>query len=162
MPTPTYTLIDSVTLASSASSVTFSSIDQTYGDLVLVVDGKAEGKTGLYLQFNGDSGSNYTTVGMQGEASGASSYSQTLAFTNANLMAGAQGLNTVQLMAYSATDKHKTILARANFATEQVRAAAARWASTSAITQVRLFMDSGRNFQIGTTLNLYGITSEVV
>ena len=37
MATPTYTLIDSTTLTSSASSVTFSSISATgKGDLVLV------------------------------------------------------------------------------------------------------------------------------
>jgi hypothetical protein len=157
MTTPTYTLIDTRTLSVAASEVEFLTIDQSFADLVLVVDGKAQIKTGLYLQFNGDSGSNYTTVGMQGEPSGDSSYSQTLAFTNANLMGGAQGLNTVQIMDYSASDHHKTILGRADVATEQVRAAAARWASTAAIYQVRLFLDSTRNFQIGTTLNLYGI-----
>jgi hypothetical protein len=157
MPTPTYELIESVTLASAASSVTFSSITQSYRDLVLVVNGKAEGGTGLYLQFNGDSASNYTTIKMIGEASGPFSGSQTLTFTNAGYMFSTQSLNTMQIMDYSAVDKHKTVLGRGNVSNTFVGAAAARWPSTAAITQVRLFMDSGRNFQIGTTLNLYGI-----
>ena len=46
MATPTYTLIDSTTLTSTSSSVTFSSIPQTYGDLVIIFSGKATGSTG--------------------------------------------------------------------------------------------------------------------
>jgi hypothetical protein len=38
MPTPTYDLIESTALGSSASSITFSSIPSTYRDLVLVID----------------------------------------------------------------------------------------------------------------------------
>jgi hypothetical protein len=94
---------------------------------------------------------------MYGNGSSAISFSQSLSFTNTNFISSSQGVNTVQVMDYSATDKHKTLLARASYAGNQAQAAAARWASTSAITSITLFMDAGRSFATGTTFSLYGV-----
>ena len=46
MPTPTYTPLATVTLGTSAASVTFSSIPATYRDLILIFDGTGSGSTG--------------------------------------------------------------------------------------------------------------------
>jgi len=159
VPTNTYTALANYTVAILDSEVVFASIPATYRDLVLVVTGTSDSNSGLYLRFNGDTGSNYTTVGMYGNGSSAISFSQTLSFTNANFISSTQGVNIIQLMDYSATDKHKTILARASYAGNQAQAAAARWSNTAAITSITLFMDSLRTFQIGTTFTLYGIAS---
>jgi hypothetical protein len=65
MPTPTYTPLATVTLGSSASSVTFSSIPGTYRDLILIFDGTGSGTTGnLRMTFNGSTLSNFTDVRM--------------------------------------------------------------------------------------------------
>jgi hypothetical protein len=60
----------------------------------------------------------------------------------------------IQIMDYSATDKHKTVLIRNGLASTFVNASANRWANTAAITTV--------SFQVGTygagsTFNLYGV-----
>lgn len=157
--TPTYTLLNQITLATSTATVTFSSIPQNYGDFVIVADATSDANSGLYLRFNGDTGSNYFTVGAYGNGSSAISFSQNLTFTNANFISSGRGLNTMQVMDYAAIDKHKTMLGRASYAGNQAQMAAARWASTSAITSASLFMDSGRTFQIGSTFYLYGLVA---
>lgn len=160
MPTPTYDLISSTTLAAATSSVTFSGFptDGTYRDLVLVVDGTGTGATNLGLRFNSDSGSNYTYVDMYGNGSTATSGSGTSTFAYAGVSYTNQGMNIVQIMDYSATDKHKALLARGSTAGNLVIAYASRWASTSAISSIVAF-PNGASFSSGSTFNLYGIAS---
>ena len=160
MPTPTYDLIASNVLTSSAASVTFSSIPATYRDLVLVADALSTSSTALEIEFNSDSGNNYYIVQMHGDGSSAASGTETWSafypyagVTNTNRM-----LAVVQIMDYSATDKHKSILARSNRADQRVAANAGRWANTNAITSIKLTA-SGHSLASGTTFYLYGIVS---
>jgi hypothetical protein len=62
-----------------------------------------------------------------------------------------------QIMDYSATDKHKTILYRYDRDT-LTRADASRWANTSAITTIEWDIQ-GQTFAAGSTFSLYGIVS---
>ena len=167
MPTPTYDLIASNVLSSATSSVTFSSIPATYRDLVLVARPLAPASSYFVmgLRFNGDTGSNYNRVSMAGSGSAASSSSQ-VNETNAPLgylVAVFPGFNNVtiaQIMDYSATDKHKTVLTRANTPEDYVEALATRWASTSAIDSVTVMRREGSaDFPSGSTFYLYGIVS---
>ena len=152
MATPTYTLIDSVTLSSAASSVTFSSIPAG-GDLVLVVDNNGDRQQGR-VRFNGDTGSNYSYVGIYGGVAAPTSGKGTTTYVFSMLTASAQ--NAIhQVMDYSATDKHKTVLSRGGTTTESVVASASRWANTSAITS--LTYSAGGSFPNGATLHLYDI-----
>ena len=61
MATATYTLINSTTLSSSASTVTFSSIP-TGGDLAIVVETTLTGSASINFRLNNDSGSNYSSA----------------------------------------------------------------------------------------------------
>jgi hypothetical protein len=63
------------------------------------------------------------------------------------------------IMDYSATDKHKTVLARSNDASMVTYASASRWASTNAITSILIDPDSTTQIAVGSTLSLYGIIS---
>jgi hypothetical protein len=77
MATNTYVALDTQTLGSAAASVTFSSIPQTYTDLVLVINGYSINDVDWRFRMgNGsiDSGSNYSGTYMYGDGSGASSY----------------------------------------------------------------------------------------
>jgi hypothetical protein len=65
----------------------------------------------------------------------------------------------VQIMDYSATDKHKTSLARSNRADSGVDASAIRWANTAAINSITLLQTNGRTLEAGATIALYGIAS---
>jgi len=154
MPTSTYTALATVTLGGTASSVTFSSIPATYRDLILVGTGTISGAVGS-IRFNADTGSNYTRVGMLGNGSSTSSFADTSAevFLNNSPMTG-----ILQIMDYSATDKHKTYLHRDNNASSLVVAQAGRWANTAAITTVGIVAVGG-TFSAGVTFALYGIAS---
>jgi hypothetical protein len=167
MATPTYTLIDLEVLASAAASVTFSSIPADYRDLVIVVSAKSGQAAGLtlYMQPNGDTGSNWNYVSMAGTTGGAatgglSNQSEYPVTNFAKVPQDQFGLVTIQIMDYLATDKHKSVLVRGNNVgtptSPVVEALAARWASTSAVTSL-VFSTNGDGFATGSTFYLYGI-----
>lgn len=162
MATPTYTLIDSTTLTSSASSVTFSSITQDYRDLVLVVEwaGVSNGVVAR-VRINNDSGTNYSYVNAYGTGSGTSSFSATYSSIRTDI-AGLDTSNKAQFkidfMDYSATDKHKTLLLRSNHTSgSRVGMVCQRWANTSAITRLDIYEEFGTNLAAGSTFYLLGI-----
>ena len=159
MPTPTYTPLATVTLGSAAASVTFSSIPATYRDLILVITAQRTGTpVNVGMRFNGDSGSNYTSVYMTG--TGSSPATGIVSSTNFQLdlypYPPSSGFNNyiVQMMDYSATDKHKPILVRVNDAGNATEASAGRWASTAAVNSLALTLS---NFNTGSTFSLYGV-----
>ena len=156
MATPTYDLLDSTTLASAASSVTFSSIDQSYGDLVLVATGGMSSGSSLEIQFNGDTSSTTSpSVYMDGNGSSGSSATATRSFIT---FSTADSLGIMQVMDYPATEKHKPLLIRSNTGSI-VRALAGRWANTSAITSIKLLDTGGASLTSGSTFSLFGIAS---
>lgn len=160
MATPTYDLLDSTTLTSSASSVTFSGISGDYRDLVLVVEWKGSGGNANALtRFNSDTGSNYSYVDMEGDGSATASGSGTLTyFPMAQATTTAARSFIMQIMDYSATDKHKSILQRSNRADTSTVALAGRWASTSAISTVQVYT-AFNNYASGSTFYLYGVAA---
>jgi hypothetical protein len=162
--TPTYIPLATITLSSAQSSVTFGSISQSYRDLVLVCNSRslytANNVDDFVVEFNGDTGSNYSTVFMAGYSGGAVSetatnarvgYLQTSSSGNTSL-----GTQIAQINDYAQTDKQKTFLGRAS-STDRATATAARWANTAAITSIKVFGIRGSSFAINSTFNLYGI-----
>ena len=163
MPTPTYTLIDSVTLGSSASSVTFSSISATgKGDLVLVCDIPTTGaNTFATLRFNADSGTNYSYVNALGNGSTATSASGagTGVSGTGRIDSGTSGNFIHQICDFSASDKHKSVLSRTNNAASYgTQMTANRWANTAAITAMEVL--SFGTYPVGSTFFLYQLVSE--
>lgn len=158
MPTSTYDLIASNVLGSDASSVTFSSIPATYRDLVLVCNITRSGANNVNMRFNADNGANYNRVVMTGNGTSASSGStanaSTAPISSSSIVSP---FITVQILDYSATDKHKTFLARTNEASVETDARATRWASTSAINAIQVY--ASNNFLAGSSFYLYGIVS---
>jgi hypothetical protein len=156
MPTPTYVSLATITV-SAVSSVTFSSIPATYRDLVIVGDFIGSGNALVNVNFNNDTG-NRTRVGMFGDSSGGSPGS----FTASNIVLGAALTATrnaaiLQIMDYSATDKHTTTLLRSNNAgISDVSAQAGRWASTAAVNEIDLVPASGN---LTGSFSLYGIAA---
>lgn len=161
MPTPTYVALATTTLSSSASSVTLSSISGSYRDLVLVIAAKNTGGTydNIRVQFNSDTGSNYSYVQAYFNGSGFGSNSSTTTFIEGLTSSHTHNSASIlQVLDYSATDKHTTTLQRSNTATAESanRMAAGRWADTSAVTSITLTQQS-TNFDTGSTFSLYGI-----
>ena len=167
MPEQTYRPLATVTLGSSASSVTFSSIPATYRDLIVVANFTQTDTTTAAIRFNSDTGSNYSYVSMTGSGAGALSSQgsgQDLIFIPFfTTSASSQAFSFSQVMDYSATDKHKTVLTRdlTTRTTDSLLATvsqANRWANTAAITTLQVFMRAG-NFNAGGRFDLYGIAS---
>jgi hypothetical protein len=163
MPTPTYTPLATVTLGSSASSVTFSSIPATYRDLILIVRRTTTTAANIVWRVNNDSGNNYNRVIMLGStsagvASASNSNVSSLFLDNGASDTTIPVLHIVQFMDYSATDKHKTVLTRETTTDASTSAIASRWASTPAITSISMAASTG-SLAIGSTFNLYGISA---
>ena len=159
--TPTYVLLNQITLAASASSVTFSNIPQTFGDLVLIMEHTTSVAANKLVRFNGDGGSNYPWVYMGGN--GTSAISGTNTSTSLLVEALAAGSTTerlltiVNIMDYSATDKHKTALTRNGRASQGTDAIACRWANTAAITSISIELNNSASFPSASTFSLYGV-----
>jgi hypothetical protein len=161
----TYTPIASITLGAAAASVTFSSIPQTYTDLVCIVNAKSsdsidnlDGRVG-----NGtiDSGSNYSRTYITGDGSsaisGRTSGAAFMRFTYTGYVSSTQtGNQIIHIMNYANTTTNKTLISRANNAAYSTDMFINLWRSTAAINTFQLYT-SGNGFVSGSTFNLYGI-----
>jgi hypothetical protein len=158
MPTTTYTPIASITLAATATEVSFSSIPSGYRDLILVANFSVT-STGQVVELKINGSSSGTMVGMRGNGSTTASYSvSTMYLHYAGGTTSGLEIGIAQILDYSATDKHKTILVRSDNAASKSEAMANRWASTSAVTSVAVAPSAG-SFTIGSTFNLFGIVA---
>jgi hypothetical protein len=171
----TYEPIATTTLGSAAASVTFSSISGSYTDLVLVTSPATTHSlsTFVYMQFNGDTSTNYSVTEVYGNGSSA------LSNRGSSLDTGWIGFdisisNTVgdyasisNIMNYSNTTTYKTFISRANRASSALDyqgtdATVGSWRSTAAITSIVVKNRRGGvdyNFASGSTFTLYGIKS---
>jgi hypothetical protein len=167
-----HVLIQSQTLGTSALTVTFSSISGAYRDLYLVANGISTSSataTDAYFRVNGDSTNSYTRVTMIGSSSSPTSTSS--GAISEIYMEGWSTSNPLQLQVsmldYAQTDKHKTFLIRGGNAESGsvTYTAAARWASTSAITSITLYCTdqkgggSADSWAAGSTFYLYGVSA---
>jgi hypothetical protein len=161
MPTPTYTPLANITLGSAAAIVTFGSIPATYRDLICIVTAKGSVSLQSRITLNSDTGSNYNYQRMSGNGSAGSAVSavnQIRGFLSAQ--SGPTSFDITQIsiniMDYSATDKHKTIISRADASALAAEAFVNRWASTAAVTSVEIRTSTG-NWAAGSTFALYGV-----
>lgn len=161
----TYTPIATTTVSSAVADYTFSSIPQTYTDLVLVVNGgtSSSGQS-VGMRFNADSGNNYSSSDLVADATGpASGRTANTSFiriigrgigTDSTLIDN--GITSIHN--YSGTTNNKTTLNRSNVS-GGVIVCAALWRSTAAITSITIFGEGPSNLITGTTLTLYGIAA---
>lgn len=157
MPGPTYTLISTTTLTSSTLGVTFSSIPQTYRDLVLVIDGTSNSSEFIPYLINGNiTGASANTVHTLGNGSAAQS---TTSNPYGPYVSTSKFVIVSQFLDYSTTDKFKPILHRSDVAGDRTIMSFTRNNSTSAITSIKINDSywSGATFLSGTVLSLYGI-----
>ena len=156
----TYEKIQSTTLGSAQSSITFSSISSGYTDLRLIVSGKTSSDDEIYIQLNSDTGSNYSLTLLYGDgASAASARSANQTKFKENVFDSANpSFFTMDLFSYAGST-FKTALFTSNEdqnGSGYVRNSVQLWRSTSAVNSIYIFPASA-NFAIGTTATLYGI-----
>jgi hypothetical protein len=156
----TYTPISTQTLGSAQSSVTFNSFSG-YTDLRIIMNVTASSLVNGRMQFNADTGSNYSTTVLYGNGSSAASTRQSnqasIWLDNTNT-----GTNwcvtTIDIMNYSNSTTYKTALVRGNDAASQVDAHVGLWRNTAAITSITLLPSSG-TYSTGSMFTIYGIAA---
>jgi len=165
MPLPsTLTPIATQTLTAAAASITFSSIPQTYTDLVLVVDYSLNvANSSLFVRLNGDTGSNYSHTRISGTGSAASSGRESnstqgrISADTTAQSASTRQIITLNFMNYSNTTTNKTFLSRYN-STGGTEAYVDLYRSTSAVTSIQVKgFDATAIIESGATFTLYGI-----
>ena len=160
----TYEPIATQTVTSAVGTVTFSSIPQTYTDLVLVSSRQQASAARLYLRFNGDTSSLYSDVWISGE--GASAFSGKDSGQSTISIGGiwngstttTWATNITHIMNYTNTTTFKSTLtkdANDKGSSGTIEAMIGMYRSTSAITAVNVV--GGSNFAVGSTFTLYGI-----
>jgi len=153
----TYEKIATTTLGSAQATVTFSSISGSYTDMVVIFRGGTTVASGIYLQFNGDTGSNYSLTKMYGFGSGyGSSRSSNQTKGEIGGAWSSTDVTIVNIQNYSNTTTYKTYLWRQSDATDTVSSGVDLWRSTSAINQI-VFLNDSTTFTAGTNITLYGI-----
>jgi len=159
----TYTPIATTTISgTSTNTVTFNSFSG-YTDLRLIMNAGTNSVENLNIQFNGDTGSNYSYTYLTGDGSSATSgrgSSSTVILANyyGYLSTSISTVTIVDFMNYSNSTTYKTILSRANNAGNGVSANVGMWRNTNAITSITLKL--GTSYILaGSTFTLYGIAA---
>ena len=158
----TYEPIATTTLGTAATSYTFSSISGSYTDLVLVITGNTNNPTNPVFQFNGDTGTNYSSTFLSGNGtsatSGRTSSLSVLNPTNQGYMTSTSNAVLISnIMNYSNTTTYKTVVSRSNAAATGTDATVGLWRNTAAITSITILTNSANTFSVGNTFTLYGI-----
>jgi hypothetical protein len=171
----TYTLISSVTLSSSAATISFTSIPATYTDLLIKLSSRSDrsGNTSAdqYIQFNGDTSAIYSMRRLMGNGSSPSSDStsgSTGAFvgdaTAATATASTFANTEIYIPNYTSTNAKfiSTDSVTENNATEAYAILnASLWnpVTQAAITSLLIGTVTSNNFVQYTTAYLYGISN---
>ena len=161
----TYEPIATTTLGSAASSITFSSIPATYSDLRLnIIPLVSTTGQDLYVQFNSDTGTNYSVTTLYGNGTSALSFAYT-SNTYLRLTRGASVSSTIptfytlDIFSYAGSTYKTSLGTRADDQNGSGSTAAlvGLWRSTSAINTITI--SSGVNLASGSIATLYGIKS---
>jgi hypothetical protein len=155
----TYTPIATFTGTGSAGDITFSSIPNTYTDLVLVMNIFTSVNANETVRVNGDSANNYSTTNISGNGSSASStrYSN-INYMNIqqNIFSGSSepALHIMNFQNYSNTTTYKTALVVSRRASQAAESSVSLWRNTAAITSITI---AGATFTTNAQFTLYGI-----
>lgn len=159
----TYTPIATTTLGSATSSITFSSIPSTYTDLKLVFVATSSVGNTARIQFNSDTGNNYSNTEMYGDGTTTGTSSTTnsaycLINNGTQLSTTIPTMTIIDIFSYSgSTDKTLLSVQSADKnGSGAVGVVVNLWRSTSAISTIYLYTSTG-NLDIGTTATIWGI-----
>lgn len=168
----THKLIQTITVGSGgASSIDFTSIPQTYTDLVVLITGRTNQATttsNLLLQFNGDTAANYNSVLLWGNGSVPQNDT---AFSAAYIYAGPMlsgdvstssmfGNASIYIPNYTGSNSKPVIgdgVTEDNATTRYTVFCSGRWSGTSAITSIKIFSGGSANLVQYSSASLYGI-----
>jgi hypothetical protein len=167
--TNSYESIATVTLTGTQANISFTSIPSTYKHLQIRAWAKGDtaGDQDANIRFNSDTASNYSWHSVYGSGtsanatSGATTTRSVVGF-NFAIGTGTTSIGSVlitDILDYTNTSKYKTIRTLSGAdknGTGNICLFSGLWQSTSAITSINIYPDSG-NFTQYTQFALYGI-----
>ena len=166
----TYELIEAQTLGTTAASVTFSSIPGTYTDLKLVANVRtawaSDTNDQLRIQFNGDTGSNYTYRQLTGTGTGLDWGTATTTFvvnpqTNTGAMTASTFASHELYIPNYTGSTYKSVssdnVTEQNATLSYASLYAGLWSNTAAITSITALTFRGSGFVSSSSFYLYGI-----
>lgn len=160
---------------SGASTITFSSIPQTYSSLQIRYTGRLtyNGGGAVYnanINFNADSGANYTWHAIRGTGTGVFGYGSTsqtkilvdTAFPDAGVLSNTFGSAITNIHDYASSAKNKTVRTINGFDNNtsgngQIWLQSGLWISTAPITSITIANNGGYTFDASSTFALYGM-----
>ena len=165
---PNMELIQAITVGSGgAANIEFTSIPQTYTDLLLKVSARADGSdVSIELSFNNNT-SNRDARFLYGTGSAALSGSNTNMFMTASIVPSSATASTfsngeLYIPNYAGSNNKSSSAdgVNENNATSALSALTANlWSNTAAITSIKLIPATAGNFVQHTTAYLYGVTN---
>ena len=166
-----FDLLQTTTLSTSASSITFSGLG-AYSDYkhlqirVLTRTDRVANSTLTRLQFNSDSGNNYAQHTLRGDGSsvvsdggGNVSGISRMYSTGSNSPAGAFFAASIDVLDFSNTSKYKTLRMLGGHAQNEniIMLSSGLWRNLTAITSITFSDFFSTNFVAGTRMSLYGV-----
>jgi hypothetical protein len=160
------------TLATATATITFSSIPREYEHLQIRLIGRSSRSSGVSqfkLNFNGDTGTNYSDHYLLGSGGGSAivghdGASQTFIWANPiagnTTTAGTFGVGIIDILDYSNTNKNKTVRMLGGFDENgggYLGLSSGLWMNTAAITSITIGDGYGQNLTTYTSAALYGI-----
>lgn len=157
-----------------ATEILFSSIASTYDDLMILTslrtDRSAQTNDNINIRFNGDTATNYSRVQLVATGSSASTAAganatsiTTIQAPGASATANTFGSGIIYIPNYKNTSYNKQVIVdgvQENNSTTAyfIGLFAGLYRSTSAISSIRLFPNTGPNFVQYSQATLYGVT----
>lgn len=165
--TVTYESIATTTLGSNQASYTFTSIPQTFTNLVLTLNGQmSTGGASVYCYVNGDTANNYQGAAVYGASTTASG--SAWGVTGQGLFIGSWtgfvadtpfAVKTL-ITRYTSSTYKKSFISEYWEPNKEVDVIAGSWYGTSPITSLQIRSNSTPLYKAGTTITLYGIKAE--
>lgn len=163
--------IATTTLATATATITFSSIPREYEHLQIRLIGRSSRSSGVSqfkLNFNGDTGTNYSDHYMLGTGgtifAGHDGVSQTFIWGSpiaaSTATANTFGVGIVDILDYSNTNKYKTTRNLGGFdenGNGYISFTSGLWINTAAVTSITIGDGYGLNLLAYTSAALYGI-----
>ena len=170
--TGNYYSIQTVTLTTGSSTISFSSIPSTYTHLQVrsIVRSSSSNGTdgvGLYMQLNSDTGNNYSYHKLLGNGSTASAsgssttnYSEFTTSSAAGVTANVFAGFVVDILDYANANKYKTLRSLGGYDAKgsgYIHFGSVLWQSASAISSFVIKDGIGTGFAANSTFALYGV-----
>jgi hypothetical protein len=161
-PQGAYEALNSVTLSSSAASVTFSGIPTGYKHLQIRTINKVDaGTPDLWMRFNNDEGTNYKFHILRGAGSGSVTAEAYTAASITNPVSTYFQTSIIDILDYNSTSKlknSKIFVGRDNNGGGEVGIWSHLWTATpQAITSITFIPNTAVNISASSTFALYGV-----